>query len=314
MIITGVKIMPYPNEHAGRVKDPADFINTSFRRKVVATGVSIITGKLKADGNDGSMITQAYRFNIDYFTADEAKEWLKNHDIEVISFEPAINENSNVDQSENRSNLIIENRFICNNGYEFRIAYDDNGDSEKFVSGTGIVYNSKTELIDGYFESIAAGAFTRSLNKFNTIKSFINHDPSKILSTTRSEPALEIFDNDDELYFISPIPPTTYGTDLIENLKRKNINGASFSFTVSDGGEEYKINKDGSIHRIITSAEIYEVGPVTNPAYEQTEVNLRSKDQFRDIRDTILKKHSIDTQKDLLEIKQFLKSRKERYL
>jgi hypothetical protein len=92
-IIEGVAIAiadvlrPYPNEHAARVREPGDFKPDSFRRKNIADGVDIIIGKLKAGGD--SMVTQAYRFKADVFTADEARAWLKKNDIKFISFEPA---------------------------------------------------------------------------------------------------------------------------------------------------------------------------------------------------------------------------------
>jgi len=37
----------------------------------------------------GTMVTQAYRFSIDSFTADEARAWLKKHNVKYILFEKA---------------------------------------------------------------------------------------------------------------------------------------------------------------------------------------------------------------------------------
>jgi hypothetical protein len=79
--------VPYPNEHAARIIEPDKFEPDSFRRKNITKGIDIIIGKLK--GGDGKMETQAYRFDKNEFTADEAKKWLKDHDITYISFEPA---------------------------------------------------------------------------------------------------------------------------------------------------------------------------------------------------------------------------------
>lgn len=79
--------MPYPNEHAARVRDPGAFIDASFRRKKLpGSGVSIIMGKLKAGGK---MQVQAYRFPKDKYTASQAKKWLKDNDVKHISFEAA---------------------------------------------------------------------------------------------------------------------------------------------------------------------------------------------------------------------------------
>lgn len=295
--------MPYPNEHAARIKNPDLFENNSFRRKVIDTGINIIIGKLT--GGDGSMVVQAYRFDVTYFTAPQAKKWLKDHDIEYMSFEAATKE-SNFEPTARSIGNDPECRIVNNVKCQFDKRYDDKGDHTDFISGVGIVYNTEIELWPGFFESIQPGAFSHSLNKFQEVKCFINHDSSKVLSTTKSNPALEITDNDDSLNFRSPIPPTTYGNDLAVNVERGNISGASFSFTINDDGDKYTIDNDGNYHRVITNAEIYEVGPVTNPAYQQTSVALRNKEQLMDK----VRKQTPEPDKTLEEITEFLSIRK----
>ena len=78
---------PFPNEHAARVKDPSEFEEGSFRRKNIANGVDIIIGKLK--GSDKTEV-QTYRFDKKVFTAEQAKEWLKEHKAGNKMFEPAV--------------------------------------------------------------------------------------------------------------------------------------------------------------------------------------------------------------------------------
>jgi len=78
--------MPYPGEHACRVRDPADFQKGSFRRKTIDNGVDLILGRLQGEE---TMTKQAYRFKKDVFTQAEAKEWLKRNKITCIRFEPA---------------------------------------------------------------------------------------------------------------------------------------------------------------------------------------------------------------------------------
>lgn len=81
--------MPYPNEHAARIRDPGDFDPKSFRSKDLKGGVRIIVAKLK--GED-SMTVQAYRFSVDQFTVEQAKQWLKDYKITYILFEPAVSD------------------------------------------------------------------------------------------------------------------------------------------------------------------------------------------------------------------------------
>jgi hypothetical protein len=98
--------VPYPSEHAARVKNPDDFEKDSFRRKDIAPGIAIIIGKEK-NGN-GSMVTQAYRFEKTKFTEAEAKKWLEDHKVKYISFEPATS-NVNEKLTTNTARKEIEN-------------------------------------------------------------------------------------------------------------------------------------------------------------------------------------------------------------
>lgn len=88
--------MPYPNEHAARVRDPGSFEPNSFRSKELKDGVRLILGKLKG-GND-SMVVQAYRFSVDNFTVEQAKKWLEDNKVKFIKFEPAnsVSEDNNL--------------------------------------------------------------------------------------------------------------------------------------------------------------------------------------------------------------------------
>jgi len=91
--------MPYPNEHSARLRDPADFDPDSFRRtnggtiygsKVVPKTIAIIWGKLKGKSQeDDPPIPQALRFPTKYWTAEAAKQWLADNEIDYIAFEPA---------------------------------------------------------------------------------------------------------------------------------------------------------------------------------------------------------------------------------
>lgn len=78
--------MPYPSEHAVRLMQPLE--GGLFARKNIAPGIDIILQKPKTD-DTAAMKVQSYRFDKEKFTAEEAKSWLKKHNISYISFEPA---------------------------------------------------------------------------------------------------------------------------------------------------------------------------------------------------------------------------------
>ena len=76
--------MPFPNEHAARIRDPKTFDSFARENDKFGPGVSAIWGT-KDDKTD----VQAIRFDRTKFTADEAQAWLKDHDYKPIEFEPA---------------------------------------------------------------------------------------------------------------------------------------------------------------------------------------------------------------------------------
>ena len=155
---------------------------------------------------------------------------------------------------------------------EFRAGTD--ADPVAYAEGLGVIYNKESEIYPGYMESVRAGAFGKLASK--EVKSFFNHDASQVLSTTESSPRLKLDECDDGLYFRSPIPPTSYGKNLEVNLQCRNVRGASFTFTVTE--DVITIDEKDVYHREIVKAELYEIGPVTNPAYTKTNVALRSMD------------------------------------
>jgi hypothetical protein len=77
--------MPYPNEHAARVKSPGTCTDT-VRRQTLGKGVARIACISKATGE---WTTQAYRFKKDQWTASEARAWLREKKIKYTLFEPA---------------------------------------------------------------------------------------------------------------------------------------------------------------------------------------------------------------------------------
>ena len=145
------------------------------------------------------------------------------------------------------------------------------GDEEQRVAGLGVVFNEWSEIFPGFQERILPG----SIEPAGVVKSYFNHDPSQVLSTLESNPPLEIVESADGLSYNSPIPPTSYGKDLSINLQRGNVKGSSFAFFVPEGGDRMW-EENGTIYREVKKLLLYELGPVTDPAYIKTTAQVRS--------------------------------------
>ena len=68
--------------------------------------------------------------------------------------------------------------------------------------------------------------------------------------------------------------------DIFESIQRGDISKSSFAFTIAQGGERWE-ERDGMTYRYITEFDrIYDVAPVTFPAYPDTSVAKRSFEEW----------------------------------
>lgn len=150
------------------------------------------------------------------------------------------------------------------------------GDERRTVSGYAAVFNSPSEDM-GFIEYIEPGAFREAIPK-SDVRALFNHDPNLILARTASG-TLKIAEDDKGLRYEFQIPATTFGNDFRVMLDRGDVSQSSFSFTVKDQSWEEKKRPDGSFQytrRIKKVERLYDVSPVTYPAYPDTDVALRS--------------------------------------
>lgn len=60
-------------------------------------------------------------------------------------------------------------------------------------------------------------------------------------------------------------------------VQRKDVDGASFMFTVAPGGESWEMQDGIPLRRVREIDQLMDVGPVTYPAYPQASASARSK-------------------------------------
>lgn len=155
---------------------------------------------------------------------------------------------------------------------------DDNG-SPKIV-GHGLVYNSPSYDLGGFREIVAPGAASKSLNRRGAVvMSFFNHDPSHPLGRTDNKTLTISEDERGIVYEVEP-PDTQWARDLMTSIKRKDIRGSSFTFrTIKDRWEE----QSGIQVRTLLEIDVFEMGPVTMPAYGKADAQVRAMLEARGI-------------------------------
>ena len=166
-------------------------------------------------------------------------------------------------QSSGLSN-IIERRFYAD--VELRV--DDT--EEGGITGYAAVFDKWSEDLGFFKEKIEKGAFARSI-KDHDIRALINHDPNLLLGRNKNK-TLKLWEDDKGLGYDVKLPDTSYANDLKESIRRKDITQNSFGFqTVQD-----EWSKDGK-RRTLLEVKLFDISPVTFPAYKQTSVKLREQ-------------------------------------
>ena len=163
------------------------------------------------------------------------------------------------------------------------IARSEGENMPKEIGGIAAVINSVTDL--GYFEEvIERGAFDNALNKEYDIRCLFNHEAELILGRTKAS-TCNVFVNADGNLEYTWIPDYENPTHMsvVRSIMRGDITQSSFAFTIKEQkwSESTKYGSMGK--RTITIIEdLYDVSPVTYPAYADTEADARSIVALRD--------------------------------
>lgn len=156
----------------------------------------------------------------------------------------------------------------------------DTATDSRTVVGYAALFNSASEDM-GFTEIIEPGAFSDCMN--DDVRCLFNHDANLILARTASG-TLHIAEDKVGLRYEFDIPDTTFGNDFRVMLKRGDVNQSSFSFTVKEQSWETLKDDGGDVHytrRIKKVERLYDVAPVTYPAYADTTVAIRSLNESR---------------------------------
>lgn len=128
-------------------------------------------------------------------------------------------------------------------------------------------------------ERLMPGCFDRAV-KEDDIRALFNHNQDAILGRARAGTLRLSIDNTGLRYEIDP-PDTQTARDLLESLKRGDVSGSSFSFDYRAKDVILQSENDGSERDLIEVRDVtlYDIGPVTFPAYTSTTSGVRSLDE-----------------------------------
>lgn len=179
----------------------------------------------------------------------------------------------------------------------FEVRKDEDGNEKKFITGyASVFYNGKPEtefrLAKDFVERVAPNAFDEALKR-DDVRALFNHDSNQVLGRSKSGTLKMSVDKRGLKYEIE-IPDTQSGRDTLTSIKRGDISGSSFSFSVEK--ESFEELDDVTV-RTVEAVKLYDVGPVTYPAYAGTDAQARNAAPAFEARAKLKKEKDEDQEK-----------------
>jgi len=189
-----------------------------------------------------------------------------------------------------------ERRLTPPDGRELRLvelrdvqvrAAENDGDPIGF-KGVASVFNSPTRIGDparwGWWEQVDSGFFDSALDRGDDARMLKNHNTDLPLARV-SAGNLRLAVGDKGLGVDADMVPTTYAQDLALTLDAGVVNQMSFAFTLAadkweflDEDQPWGGREGEELRTLLDIKLLWEVSPVTFPAYADTDASLKSFD------------------------------------
>ena len=161
------------------------------------------------------------------------------------------------------------------------LVVESRADGRSVIRGYAVVYNRLSVDLGGFRERILPGAFdgvfSRQRGRADLV-SYYNHNPD-ILLGRESSGTLKVWTDEKGVGF-EVVPPASRA-DILELVARRDVKGASFTFSIDKNGEAFTTDENGRAIREVRAATIYELGPVVQPAYPSTSVSVAMRSYQR---------------------------------
>ncbi len=199
---------------------------------------------------------------------------------------------------ENKQKSLIlapERRVLAFQTAEIRVKRGEDG--AKTIVGYAAVFDKLSQDLGGFVEKIDQKAFKRCLERGCDVRGLKNHDPAMLLGRMKSG-TLRLDTDEVGLKYEIDVPETQTGRDTVTEIERGDMDGSSFSFTTEDeDGDEWDDTTEPPTRTLRNVRDLFDVGPVTYPAYLDTEVNTRSLDRFRESKSLVERRRLLSVQR-----------------
>lgn len=149
------------------------------------------------------------------------------------------------------------------------------------VHGHAAVFGELSEDLGGFREMIQAGAFADAIER-DDVRALWNHDSSQVLGRNLAG-TLRMAEDKVGLAIEIDLPDTQAGRDAAVSIERGDVTQMSFGFQILDWSKDqvWQNDDDGNLVRTILRASLFDVSPVTYPAYPQTDIAMRSLERAK---------------------------------
>lgn len=159
---------------------------------------------------------------------------------------------------------------------ELRIASEG---EKRTIVGYAAVYDQLSEDLGGFVEMIRKGAFTESLAQ-DDIRCLWNHDANHVLGRNKAG-TLRLSEDLRGLRIECDLPDTQAGRDVAIGIERGDIAHMSFGFETIERRWTFRKPPEADLRELM-KVRLFDVSPVTFPAYPQTEVGMRASGEDLD--------------------------------
>jgi uncharacterized protein len=178
-----------------------------------------------------------------------------------------------------------ERRAVVLDGIEFRD--DTTSDGEIEFQGHAAVFDTLSVNLGGFREKLQRGAFRKVLASGPDVRFLgLNHNPDLVMARTVNG-TLSLAEDPTGLAVNARLAPTQAAQDLRTVVKRGDVTQMSYGFRVAAGGCVWDEGTDEDGNDILVRtilpdgfSALYDVSPVTFPAYQQTDASVRSQVMF----------------------------------
>lgn len=183
----------------------------------------------------------------------------------------------------------------------YSLSFEQGEDTEKRkMVGHAAVFGQATDIGGWFREQVEPGAFKSSIRK-DDVRALFNHDENYVLGRNTAG-TLKMSEDSEGLKVSIEPPDTQFARDLAVSIDRGDISQMSFAFQVLE--EEWIRGEKKELDlRKIKKVRLFDVSPVTYPAYEGTDIALRSRENWQKEQDEPVEDRPVTSQ-DILKLRQ----------